>query len=152
MKYAMKLSLVVLLAVASGGCSNWRFWERSVPVEFKIGESKPAAGLSKQTVPRSDQPVYLHPEAMLTNADIASATVKPSPDGHGIEVVFTEEGKQTFASLTKANVEKHLAIIVDGEIISAPIIKAPITGGVALIAGEFTKAEADRIAEGITRK
>ena len=43
-------------------------------------------------------------------------------------------------------------IIVDGEIISAPIIKTAITGGRAVIAGRFTRAEANRIAEGIMRK
>jgi len=154
MKYAMRLSLAVVLVVASGGCSNWRFWERSVPVEFKIGESEPADGLSKQTVSGSDRVVYLHPTAMLTNADIASARVKAptGSGGHGIEVIFTEQGRQTFASVTENNVEKHLAIIVDGEIVSAPIIKSPITGGMALITGDFTEAEANRIAEGITRK
>ncbi len=152
MKYVMRLSLVVMLVVASGGCSNWRFWERSVPVEFKIGESKPSDGLSEHTVPGSGRSVFLHPEAALTNADITSATVKPASKGYGVEVVFTEEGRQKFASLTKNNVEKHLAIIVDGEIVSAPIIKTPITGGMARITGDFSEAEANRIAEGITRK
>jgi preprotein translocase subunit SecD len=152
MKYAMRLSLAVLLVVASGGCANWRFWERSVPVEFKIGESKPADGLSEQTVAGSDQTVYLHPKAALTNADIASATVKPASEGFGVEVVFTEEGRKAFANLTKNNVEKHLAIIVDGEIVSAPIIKSPIATGAALITGDFSEEEANRIAEGIMRK
>jgi len=161
MKHAAKLSLAaVLLAVAVGGCSDskpnwkWKFWEKaeSVPVEFKIGEPKPAAGLEKQTVPGSDRPVYVHPKAMLTNADIASAKVVSGDNGHVIEVVFTEDGKKAFGRLTQDSINKHLVIIADGKIISAPVIKAPILGGAALIAGGFTKEQADRIAEGIMRK
>jgi len=124
MKHAAKLSLAaVLLAVAVGGCSDskpnwkWKFWEKaeSVPVEFKIGEPKPAAGLDKQTVPGSNRPVYVHPKAMLTNADIASAKVVSGDNGHVIEVVFTEDGKKAFGRLTQDSINKHLVIIADGK-------------------------------------
>ena len=159
MKHAIKLSLVLLAAVLLSGCSdsassfNWKFWEKSaaVPVEFKIAEFKPAAGLVKTALPDSDQVVYLHPKALLTNADIASTAVSSGDNGHIIEVVFTEAGRKAFAKVTTENIDKHLVIIADGEIVSAPIIKAPITGGAALIAGEFTKEEAERIANGITK-
>ena len=148
MNYAIRLSLAVLLAVAIGGCAN----VRPLPVEFKIGESKPSAGLTKHILPGSEQPIYLPDQAVLTNAHIASARVNDSPQGPQIEVVFTEQGRETFAKLTRENIDKRLAIIVEGEVISAPIIKTAIAGGRAVIAGDFTKEEANRIAKGIMRK
>ena len=152
MDYAMRLAFAVLLAVAFAGCANVQSPTRLLPVEFKIGESKPSAGLTKQTLRGSERSIYLPDQAVLTNTHIASAKVKDSPHGHQIEVVFTEQGRQIFAKLTRENIEKRVAIIVDGEVISAPTIKTAITGGRAVITGSFTRAEANRIAEGIMWK
>ena len=152
MNHATELALTVLLVVTLAGCANVQSPARPLPVEFRIGESQPATGLTEQTLPGSERPIYLHDQAVLTNTHIASAKVKDSPHGSQIEVVFTEQGRQVFAKLTRENIEKRVAIIVDGEVVSAPVIKTAITGGMAVIAGRFTRAEANRIAEGIMRK
>ena len=55
---------------------------------------------------------------------------------------FNEEGSELFAQITGANVEKQLAIVLDGTTISAPVIRESITGGTASISGSFTPQEA----------
>jgi len=55
---------------------------------------------------------------------------------------FNEEGAALFEKLTTENIGQPLAIVLDGEVISAPIIQEPITGGVATITGQFTPTEA----------
>ena len=52
-----------------------------------------------------------------------------------------------FAKLTRENIGRRLAIIVDGKVISAPVIRSEIPGGRGKITGDFTLEEANRLAE-----
>jgi len=55
---------------------------------------------------------------------------------------FNNEGAELFAALTRDNVGQTLAIFLDGQPISEPVIQEAITGGQASINGRFTAAEA----------
>lgn len=59
-----------------------------------------------------------------------------------IRLEFTKEGAKIFAEITRNNVGKQLAIFLDGESISAPVIQQEITGGSAIITGSFTPESA----------
>lgn len=63
-----------------------------------------------------------------------------------VEMSFTSQGSRNFAKITGANVGKRLAIVLDGEIMTAPSIKQAITGGNAIIEGIGTIDEAKKIA------
>ncbi len=63
-----------------------------------------------------------------------------------ISLRFDEEGTALFAQATKENIGKPIAIILDNEVISAPIVNAEITDGNAMITGSFTPEEAERTA------
>ncbi len=54
---------------------------------------------------------------------------------------FDEEGAKMFEEVTTQNVGKQLAIFLDGDIISSPVIQEPIAGGTATITGRFTPVE-----------
>jgi len=66
-----------------------------------------------------------------------------------VEVSFTEEGRTRFAEITRANVGKRLAILVEGKVIIAPIIRTEIRDGRALITGDFTDEDAKGLADTI---
>ena len=55
-------------------------------------------------------------------------------------------GAQKFGRATTDNVGKRLAIVLDGEIVSAPNINEPITSGNGMISGNFTFQEATDLA------
>ena len=55
-------------------------------------------------------------------------------------------GAQRFAEITRANVGKPFAIVLDGKVLSAPVIREPITGGRGQISGSFTTASAQDLA------
>lgn len=55
---------------------------------------------------------------------------------------FTDEGAEIFERLTTENTGEVLAVFLDGEIISAPVIQEPIAGGTAQVTGQFTPDEA----------
>lgn len=63
-----------------------------------------------------------------------------------VELSFTEEGAKTFAEITAANVGQQIAIVYDGKVISAPVVKQAITGGQASIDGMASYEEAQNLA------
>lgn len=83
----------------------------------------------------------------LTGADLSSADVvfdrntgKPS-----ISLQFTSEGGGKFEKITGEVVGKPLAIVLDGEVISAPVVQERISGGSAQITGNFSLEEAKQL-------
>ena len=66
--------------------------------------------------------------------------------------MLTEEGSLKLARLTKSHIGENVAIMLDGRVMSAPKIMAEITGGRAMIHGNFTEAEAGALAKGIMMK
>ena len=55
---------------------------------------------------------------------------------------FDNAGARMFADITRANVGKPFAIVLDDKVLSAPVIREPITGGSGQISGSFTVQEA----------
>jgi preprotein translocase subunit SecD len=123
----------------------------AVKVEFRRAEVKPAEGLTEATVKGTEQKVYLHKVAELTNDDITGAGVIADKKATVVEVELTTAGQKKLAQLTKEHLGKPLAILIDGKVIAAPVVKAEITGN-ARINGSFTREEAERIVKGIKGK
>jgi SecD/SecF fusion protein len=59
---------------------------------------------------------------------------------------FDSEGRRLFGKLTSENVGRQLAIVLDGEVVSAPIINVPIFGSCRISGGRMTAAEAQELA------
>jgi protein-export membrane protein SecD len=85
--------------------------------------------------------------ATVDGADLNDA--QPSFDQQSQPVVtfrFNTKGAERFGKLTRDNVGKPFAIILDDEIVSAPRINEPILGGSGQISGNFTTEEAQNLA------
>lgn len=63
-----------------------------------------------------------------------------------VNITFDSEGGRRFATLTRENVNKRFAIILDGKVISAPVINEPILGGSSQISGNFSVESATQLA------
>ena len=63
-----------------------------------------------------------------------------------VSLRFDNVGARKFGTLTKENVGKRFAIVLDGEVISAPVIREPIPGGSGIISGQFTVQSAQDLA------
>ncbi len=63
-----------------------------------------------------------------------------------INLKFNGRGGRAFGEVTAANVKERLAIVMDGTVYSAPVIQSAITGGTAVITGNFSNEEARRLA------
>jgi preprotein translocase subunit SecD len=123
-----------------------------VKVEFRRAESKPAEGLTEAMVAGSMDKIYLHKMADATSEDIAEA--RSREDGQGkpaVEIIFTREGAKKMAKLSEQHKDRPLAILVDGKVIAAPIVRAKFSER-SMITGNFTREEVDKLVKGINGK
>ncbi len=72
----------------------------------------------------------------------AQVTYGQNSLGPSISLTFNADGSKLFGEITKANVGKPLAIYLDGNLLSAPVVNEPILDGKAEINGQFTVDEA----------
>jgi hypothetical protein len=122
-----------------------------VQFELKLAEDKPAAGLRESKVPGTDGSVYLHSEDIVTNIDISRAyIIQPDRSSqYNVGVEFTSSGAEKIRAATAKNIGKKVAILLDGQVVMAATIRAPI-GKSAVISGDLSRPEAERIVKGIT--
>jgi preprotein translocase subunit SecD len=80
----------------------------------------------------------------LTGADLSVAKTEFDRNSGKpvVSLQFSKEGGEKFAEITEANVGKPLAIVLDGEVVSAPVVQEKITGGNAQITGNFSLDDA----------
>lgn len=83
----------------------------------------------------------------LTGTDLKDAHEQTDQAGQNlVGLEFSDEGGDKFAELTMKNVGKTIAILLDGEVLTAPRVNEPITGGKAVITGQRTLQEAHELA------
>jgi preprotein translocase subunit SecD len=116
-------------------------------LEVRLAETAPGPGLSEATVAGSGEKIYLHPEAVITNADVTSAHVIPGdrPGTFNVGIMFSADGSAKMQKATQAHLNKPLAILVNGHLVSAPTLRSQIRGS-AVVTGDFTNAEASALA------
>jgi preprotein translocase subunit SecD len=66
-----------------------------------------------------------------------------------VSLQFNAAGTKLFAQITKDNVGKVVAIYLDGQVISAPVVREAITDGNAIISGDFTPDQARALVESL---
>lgn len=87
-------------------------------------------------------------DTALTGANLRRAEVQfdQNTGEPQVSIQFDSEGAKMFADLTQKNLQKPLAIELDGEIISAPTVQTVIENGQAVITGKFSVDEAKKLA------
>jgi preprotein translocase subunit SecD len=80
----------------------------------------------------------------LTGKYLSRATMlfDPATSEPIVQLQFNDEGATLFEEITAANVGKVVAIYLDGQVISAPVVREAIKGGTAVVTGGFTPVEA----------
>ena len=105
--------------------------------------------MDKQTKAERKVPYVVQKRTLLTGAELTRAEVQADPNSLGnwqVAIEFTSAGARIFGEITEQNVGKRLAIILDGNVYSAPRINERIPGGRAVITGQFTVDDARDLA------
>jgi preprotein translocase subunit SecD len=71
-----------------------------------------------------------------------------TPSTFNIGIRFNEAGAEKMRRATANHLGKPLAVLIDGEVVMAPTLRSPVSDS-ALISGDFSQAEAERIVNGI---
>lgn len=84
---------------------------------------------------------------VLTGKDLKDAKAQITSGNQAVVgLEFNDEGGQKFADLTARNIGKQIAIVLDGDVLTAPVVQEAITGGRAQISGSRSIEEAERLA------
>ena len=105
--------------------------------------------VDKQTKVERKTPYVVQKRSLLSGAELTRAEVQADPNSPGnwqVAIEFTPTGTRIFGEVTEQNVGKHLAIILDGNVYSAPRMNERIPGGRAVITGQFTVDDARDLA------
>jgi len=94
------------------------------------------------------RPFLVKKRTVLTGETLSGAEVRYDNDFNEpyVAITFNSIGAMIFQEVTRANVKKRLAIVLDDNVYSAPVIQEEIAGGRAQITGQFTTEEARDLA------
>ena len=147
---------LMLIAIASTTSRLWSPFidevQGAVRFEVRLAEDKPGPGL-QEAKDDAGHSFYLHSEIVVDNSDITAAKVTESgsPPVYAVSVTFNAAGTQKMREATQGHIGKTLAILLDGRVVMAPVLRSEISNSAA-ITGHFTKAQAERIANGIGKE
>lgn len=131
-------AIVTLLAGVLNGQSG---------VEIHAAASTAVTGWKQMSAPSGDA-LWVAPEVRLTSADIARAEAYTDPDaGPSVSIMLTDEGAKKMADLAATQTNKPIAMLLDGHVIWAPIVRGSIGKEVRLTGrdGGLTQQQIDRL-------
>ena len=120
------------------------------PVVGRGSDPDAAPGIGNKVIPSLDeQGTYytIEAAAVVTGEDLVDA--QPSFDQNGRPAVtfrFNTSGARRFGDYTAENIGSPFAIVLDDEVVSAPVIQSHIPGGSGIITGNFTIEESTNLA------
>ena len=110
------------------------------------GNGPPPPGVDfLQEQDRPGQKIAVRKRIDVDGADLtdARAGTDPTTGEWVVNFTFNTVGARRFADISTANVNHRFAIVLDDKVISAPVIRSPITGGRGQISGAFNAATAN---------
>lgn len=122
-----------------GQTAQLTFWEGDgTPVASQSGNTNPLYLVMGQLIGSNPVPTDLTGKD-LQNASVVFDQTSGKPQ---VQIQFTNEGGRKFSEITKRNLGQIVAIALDNQVISAPVVQSEIVNGTAVISGNFTPDEA----------
>ena len=128
---------------------TFRLVDTSMSVEQALqGRPPPESEIVYGSKAENRQPYLLEKRVIVSGEELTDA--QPGFDQRTSEPIvsfkFNTSGARKFAQVTQENVGRPFAIVLDDEVISAPVIREPILGGSGQISGNFTVESANNLA------
>lgn len=125
-----------------GQTAKLTFWEQGASNSAVV--ASPSAFLLGVTAFLGENPKKTN----LSGSDLEQAVVSfdQNTGQPVVQIQFNAEGAKKFADITKRNVGKPVAMVLDEIVVSAPVVSVPILQGDAIIEGSFTTEQAQQLA------
>jgi preprotein translocase subunit SecD len=127
---------------------DFRMVDTSMPPEQAVQGRAPPDDDILYSASAPKTPYLVEKRVLVSGGDLTDA--QPGFDQRTSEPIvsfrFNTSGARKFAQVTQENVGKPFAIVLDNEVISAPVIREPILGGSGQISGSFTVQSANDLA------
>ena len=127
---------------------TFRLVDLTMTAQQALATRPPAESEVLKSTEADRQPYLVEKRVMVSGEDLVDA--QPGFDPQTREPVvtfrFNNSGARRFGAVTVENVGRPFAIVLDNEVISAPVIRQPITGGSGQISGGFTVQQANDLA------
>ncbi len=121
---------------------------KTAQLNFRLVTDKEDVFGSEKMISDSGEDVVVNKKIIMSGDNLIDAQPRVDNQTNQPMVSFTLDryGAQKFGKVTTNNVGKRLAIVLDKKIISAPVIREPITGGSGTISGNFSFQEVTDLA------
>ena len=128
---------------------TFRMVDQTTPVDqAQQGRVPPESEILLGSKSEGKTPYLIERRVLVSGEDLTDA--QPGFDQRNGEPIvtfrFNNNGARRFANVTQENVGRPFAIVLDNEVISAPVIREPILGGSGQISGSFTVQAANDLA------
>ena len=117
------------------------------PVEIRAASSTAVSGWRQMSSP-AGAPLWVAPTVQLTSVDIARAEARTDPQaGPYVSNLLTDQGARKMSELSASQTNKPIALLLDDQVIWAPIVRGSIGKEVRLTGGNggLTQAQIDRL-------
>jgi RNA polymerase sigma factor (sigma-70 family) len=136
---------------SGGSLSGSRPANQPRPFQLQLVRDEPGddtEAITNNASGSGGETLHVQKTPLLDYTAVSSATVtmNASSGAPEINVEFSQEGKELFAAVTRENLNQRVAIVLDGHLYAAPVIRSEISGGKAQITGAFTVDEANALA------
>ena len=154
----MRCVAAIIVLVFAGCCANHTCTgvkacqdeqRASVTVHILPASTEAQAGCVEMTDPEGRQ-FYVGADPVVTERDIVSARVERDQRGrYTVVIKLSDDGAKRLHAFTSDHLGEYLAIVVDGELTSAPKIHSAVSH-TAVITGDFTAERAEEIAAALS--
>lgn len=127
---------------------NFRFVDRTMPVLEAMNGRPPAGTEVLPSVEAEGENYIVETQVIVAGENLsdAQAGFDQRTNEPIVTFRFDTKGAQRFGQATQRNVNREFAIVLDNQVISAPVIREPILGGSGQISGNFTTESANDLA------
>ncbi|MCX6935974.1 MAG: protein translocase subunit SecD [Verrucomicrobia bacterium] len=114
-----------------------------VPIEYQVLKLRDR----KANGTMMESPLVVKRRTEISGKSVANAFRSVDQLGRAVVIIeFNPDGRQKFGRLTEQNIGRRLAVILDGEVYSAPVIRSAIYGSCEISGGNMSSIEAEELA------
>ena len=109
-------------------------------LEIRLGESEKTEGFKKMEIRGTKKTILVSLKSVVSDQHIKKIRIDSIGGHETVTITFTKEGSKRLSEATGAHLNKPLALLLDGEVIIAPILSSSVSSSIQ-ISAKFTRED-----------